>query len=497
MRRQFGVALGIAAMLLSACNGKPDGKDGAPPRATSVAPAPEVTSMIAVPITTDNAALQRAIEGAIPKTLWTINKREPRCIAPQKVDVLGVKLGETPAIACTITGKVTRGSLRLRGQGDEIIVDVPLNAAISARDVGGVLKGETATGSALASVHIKLELLPDWQTRGKADIRYSWTKEPGIDFLGQRITFTDQANARLAPVIGDVEREVAREIARLNVRAQAESVWRQAFATIELNRENPPVWMRVTPQRVLYGGYAMEGRQLRLNLAVEALTETMVGDKPSAREPTPLPQLVRDSPEPRLNLFVPVLAQYDQLEPVVLRALERRSARPFALPGMGNVMVKFNAVTAYGTGEGRIAVGLDIEAQPSEITDEITKGRIWITAIPDNDEGSATIRFRDVQVTGDTDGMGGDLLIAIGQSGAVSELLASELTQNLGQDLAELQGKIRTAVNNAREGDFVIQARVDRFETGRIQAFGNGLYLPVRMIGQAKVKFKPIADMGR
>src|SRR5690606_9367319 len=113
---------------------------------------------------------------------------------------------------CTITGRVTRGALRLRGEGNEFVVDVPLHARISARDVGGVLKGETATGAAMAHARIRIELTPDWRTRGKARVTYGWTRAPGIDFLGKRITFTDEADEKLKPVVASVEREVAREI---------------------------------------------------------------------------------------------------------------------------------------------------------------------------------------------------------------------------------------------------------------------------------------------
>lgn len=484
----------VAPLLLTAgaCQrGGIDGESSAPPRSEEQAPTPQVRSLIAVPISADGRSLQTALERAIPRTLWTINKSEPRCVAPQRVNVFGRRLAITPAIRCTIIGQVTRGPLRIRGEGEEIIVDVPLQARISARDVGGVLRGETATGSALARARVRVELRPDWTTRGTARIEYDWTSPPGIDFLGQRITFTEQADARLAPVVRDVEREVAGEIARLNIREQASAVWRQSFTTLELNRENPPVWMRLTPQRILYGGYAMDGQRIRLNLALEAITETFVANRPADAEPTALPPLVREAPRPHLDVFVPVIADYAQLEPVILRALQRRSARPIDIPGIGAVRARFDQVTAYGAPGGRIAVGITLAANPVELTQDVTRGRIWMTAVPVNQPGSAEVRFTELSVTGDTDGMGGDLLLRLGNSPGFSALIADALTQNFSRDLNELQGKIRRAIDQRREGDFVIRARADRFETGRIRAYGNGLYLPVRMVGAASVDYRP------
>ncbi|MBU0823017.1 MAG: DUF4403 family protein, partial [Alphaproteobacteria bacterium] len=246
MRAINSIAVAIAAVgALTACDRKV--AVDAPPRATDKAPSPTQTSLIAVPINADTTALKQALERAVPKTLWTINRRERACVKPQQVKVFGKEVKVTPPIACTIVGRVTRGPLRLRGVGDEIIVDVPLSATIAARDVGGVLKGETATGAAMAHARVKIDITPDWRTRGTARISYGWTKAPGIDFLGKRITFTDEADAKLKPVVRDVEREVNREIARIDIRQQASEVWRQSFTALELNCDKPPVWMRVTP----------------------------------------------------------------------------------------------------------------------------------------------------------------------------------------------------------------------------------------------------------
>lgn len=463
----------------------------APPRATDTAPSPTQTSLIAVPINADTTALKQALERAVPKTLWTINRRERACVKPQQVKVFGRKVKVTPPIACTIVGRVTRGPLRLRGVGDEIIVDVPLSATIAARDVGGVLKGETATGAAMAHARVKIDITSDWRTRGTARISYGWTKAPGIDFLGKRITFTDEADAKLKPVVRDVEREVNREIARIDIRKQAADVWRQSFTALELNRDKPPVWMRVTPQRILYGGYRMEGQQMRLNLGLEAITETFVSGRPTDPTPTPLPRMVRKAPTPHLDVRVPVLADYAQLQPVVDRALLKRSARPFVLPKVGPMTVKFGKSTIYGAPDGRIALGVDVAMRLADRSGEPTHGRIWMTAVPVNKPGSAEVHFTNLSINGDTDGVGGDLLITLGQSPGFAPLIAEALTQNFARDLSELQGKIKRAVDQRREGAFVIRTRVDGFEIGQIKAYGNGLYLPVRMVGGASVDYRP------
>ncbi len=486
---QLTTATLLMTLALTGCDRRTDVE--APPRATDKAPSPTQKSLIAVPINASTASLKQALERAVPKTLWTINRHERACVKPQQVKVFGKKVKVTPPIACTIVGRVTRGPLRLRGEGAEIVVDMPLHATIAARDVGGVLKGETATGAAMAHARIRIDLLPDWRTQGKARISYGWTKAPGIDFLGKRITFTDEADAKLKPVVRDVEREVNREIAKIDIRKQAADVWRQSFTALELNRENPPVWMRVTPQRILYGGYRIEGQRMNLNLGLEAITETFVSGRPDDPAPTPLPRLVRETPKPHLDVRVPVIADYAILQPVVDRALAKRATRPFVLPKLGPMMVKFGKSTIYGADGGRIAVGVDVEAKLEVRSGAPTRGRIWMTAIPANKPGSAEVHFTDLVINGDTDGVGGDLLIVLGRSEGFAPLIAEALTQNFANDLGKLQGKIKRAVDQRREGAFMIRTRLDSFEIGEIKAYGNGLYLPVRMVGGASVDYRP------
>ncbi len=476
-------------ILCAACQQKPVAT--APPRATDPVPAPREKSLIAVPVDADADALREAIEQAVPRTLWTINRREPRCVAPQRVKIFGEELKVTPPIGCTIVGTVTRGAVSLRGEGRDIIADLPIHASISARDVGGVLKGETATGTAMVQARITIDLARDWTPRGTVRLHYDWTTPPGIDFLGQRIRFTDEADAKLRPVVAKLERDLPRQLSRMNLRAEADKLWRQAFATLSLNKENPPVWMRVSPQKIFYNGYTMRGRSIRLDLGMEAITETFVGDRPPSPQPTALPPLDKAQARNRLSFYLPVTADYRQLQPVIQRALTKRAARPFDLPGVGPVSARFSNVTCYGATGGRVAVGVDIVARPPDSTEDI-HGRIWLAARPVNAANSPQVGFVDPIITGDTDGVSGDTLLAIGQSPGFSSLIASALGQNFAKDLAELKGKIARAIANKREGDFVIQAHADRFDIGQIHAYGQGLHLPVRATGKAKISYQPI-----
>lgn len=462
-----------------------------PPRAGDAPPVPTELSYFSVPVDFDAAILKNAVEQAVPRTLWTINRHFDRCVLSQKVKLFGKKLPVTPKLGCDVVGKVTRGPIRLSGKGRDILAEMPLRATVSARDIGGVLKGETATGAATAYAVIRLDVAPDWTPKGTVSLRYAWTKPPGIDFLGQRITFTDKADQALKPVVRKLERSLPGELAKLQLRPKAEAVWNSAFTSLKLNGEKPPVWMRLTPKKPVFDGYSLQNGTIRLQVGLEATTETFVGERPPDPEPVPLPALERSSGQQALRFFIPVIAQYEQLQPVVARALAKRATRPFAVPGLGDVDAQFGEVEVYGTPEGRIAVGMDIAAKLRSRGGEPTRGRIWLTALPVNAENSAEVEFANLHVTGDTDGVGGDLLLKFASTPSLSQTIGGALGQNFSKDLDGLLVKVRTAIVDTRQGDFRIEADIKDVETGRLTAYGQGLYLAVRASGQAQVTYLP------
>lgn len=492
-RRRYwiiGIALalligGIVAVIVSR-----DIAVQAPPRAAAPIEVPKQVSAVAVPLDVDTAVLSRALEQAIPRNLWSIDQQVAKCVPAARVKLFKIKLKVTPDLGCRVVGTVTRSAIRLRGEGEEIVADVPIRAEIAARNVGGFLKGETATGTAMVHARIRLAMRANWQPVATIRLTYDWNTAPGIDFLGQRITFTDKADAKLHPIIRDLERTLPQEIAKLNVRAKVADAWRQSFTSLSLNAQNPPVWMRITPQQLSYGGYSLSGGKLRLRLGMAALTETFVGPRPEDPVPTPLPPLSRAAGGEKLQLFLPVLADYAQLEPVILRALVKRSQRPFNLPGIGPVTARFEKVVAYGTDGGRIAVGLTLAARPEAVA-ETTRGVVWITAVPVNAPGSQTVSFQDLRVAGDTDGVSGDLLVRLANGTGVTDVVAGALTQNFTNDFQKLLGKVRRAILAKRAGDFVIRADVGEVRTGVLKVGGQGLYLPVWASGTARVEYSP------
>lgn len=496
-------------VLLSSCGG--DVGNPAPPRIETAASFPKQASTIVVPLTVNLADIEAKLNRSTPGRLWAINQHEPKCIPAQRVTIcpvhkqkckgenckkvackIGIKSAKvTPDVACNIVGQVTRGRIRLSGRGDNIFVTMPIKAVISARDVGGIIKRETANGAADVRATVKISIDKSWSPVAKVAIDYRWAEPPGINFLGKRIKFARKADAELARVISGLERDLSREIASVHTREIVEGAWKNGFTSIMLNREKPPAWMRVTPQQLSFGGYRVNGRQLEMTLAAETITETFIGDRPADPQRTPLPPPARIGGDKGLRFHIPVLADYSELEPVVERALNKLAKKGISLNSIGPVDVKFGKVTIYATEGGRLAVGIKANADVINSPLKGTNGEIWLSAIPYNEADSQIIKVRDLKISGKTDRETVNLLFALFTDAEVLAEISAALTEDFNKDYEKVLVAAKKAIAQRREGDFTLSAVVDTVSHGTVIVTGQGLFLPVDVTGKANIRFTP------
>lgn len=487
--------LAVSLLLFALCSCISKSEHPAPPRLTDTPQFPAQNSSLVVPVELSIDMIERALEQSAPQRLWSIDQPGKTCLPGQKVKLLGEQLKVTPDIKCRIVGQVTRGRIRVSGSGQRLTVIMPVKATISARDVGGVLKGETATGAALVRADVRLSIDRNWNPSAKVDISYDWKEPPGIDFLGQRIRFVQRADRELARVLGGLERDMQRHIAATRIRPILAEAWKTGFAVIELNHERPPAWMRITPTGVGFLGYRAEGRRLKLTVAAEALTETFVGEKPSPPAPVPLPPQIGPVGDRGMHFFIPVLADYAELEPVVLRALRKLAAKGIRLEGIGHVDADFRKVTIYPTTGNRLAVGVDAVVEP--VGDNFgtrfgkAHGRVWLTGVPVHQPDSQIIHVQNLEIFGSADRVATDLLIQLASNETVRAEIAGGLTEDFSRDFEKVISAARRAVASRQEGDFHLSAAIDQIHHDRIEVTGAGLFLPVMATGKAEIRFSP------
>ena len=485
MRRPLLLLLPVA---LAGCHRT--SSNAAPPRVDAQPQAPAEASRIVVPVAANLDQLARAIDAQTPRMLWRIDQDKPDCVASKRVG-LAIAHIRTPRLGCHIVGEVTHGPITLGGEGRRLVITMPVTAQVAADHIGGLVRRETATGAATVHAIATLGLAGNWQPTATVAIRYDWTQEPGVTLLGQRITFTSKADEKLRGVIAKLQAQLPGQLGQLHLRDKLAGVWRQAFTSLSLNRDNPPAWLRVTPQRLGFGGYQVEGRQLVMTLAAEALTQTFVGPRPADPVPTPLPPPTRTVGERGLNFFIPVVADYHQLEPVVERTLDKLSRRGITLSGIGPVDASFGKVTVYATTGGRLAVGVRARVKAKHHQFVTTKGEVWLTGVPYNQPGSQLVRARDLQIASSTDSRLADIMVRLFNDTGVRDSIVSALSHDFAPDYNKVIGKARAAIAAKREGDFLLSANVTSVTNGQLAATGAGLFMPVRAEGVATIRYAP------
>jgi hypothetical protein len=471
----------VLALGLAACGREMS--NPAPPRVSAAIAIPVESSSIAVPISAQLADLQRVAERAVPRTLASIDEARPDCAS--------VKVIKRIKISCRLIGSVTRGPIRVGGSGNVLTITMPVSATVTARDVARVLN-ETATAAAIVTARVRLESINDWQPVVKSDIGYVWTKEPGVDFLGRRLTFTGRADPVLTKLLAKIEATLPAEIAKLHPRQRLEGAWAKGFTAISINAANPPVWMRVTPQQMQFRGYDVGRGRLTLNLGLQADVETFVGARPDdpAVTPLPPPAVSAIAPDSGFHFHAPVVADYAELEPVIEKALNKLEKKPLAVPVVGTVEPEFGKVTMYATTGSRLAIGLKLRvATPSQRLD--ARGTVWATGQPYNEPGSKLVRVRDLRIEGEPKSPSFAVLLAVARAPAVTAALGEALSQNFTNDFDKLMVKAGDAIADKRLGAFVLSARIDNVKNGVVYPAGQGLFMPVDATGTAALRYAP------
>ncbi len=420
----------------------------------------------------------KALEAAVPQTIHTVDERPARCVPP--------------GLRCRIVGEVVRGPIRVTGQGQTFRLSMPLSGDFQAREVLGRVNTPHATGAATVTATVRLGVGPDWRPAPKVDLAWAWREPPGIRIGPKRFTFQRQVDAELGKLARTLEARLPAEIEKLHPRARFAKAWAEAHTSLLLNRENPEVWMRITPKAVAVGALSARGNRAVLPLVVEATTETFVGHRP------PDPPVGRLPPPAHLKadgfrLVIPLVADWAVLEGVLEKALAKAAARGIALPVVGDVEARFGRPTLYGTKGGRVAVGLPLEARAGLVR---ARGRVWLTGEVWNAPDTQKLVVRNLEVTGDLEGAYGRLLLAVARAPAVREAIAGELSQNFTRDFERLMGKIDRALTARRIGPFVLDAKIRETSHGVIRPLGEGALLLVEARGEAALSWRPAGAAG-
>ncbi len=449
-----------------------------------------VVTSLAIPID----QVRRGLERDLPRTLVQIDQRVEECVPRETVRLFKQNLFRTPRIGCNLFGEIRRGTISMSGSGRTLTASFPINAEIEIRDIGDVIKRETASATAIMTMRATLGINGDWSLRPDVSISYEWFEEPGIVVAGQRITFTKQADPEIRRILRSVETKLEAQIRQVDFRKEVAGAWRSGFDTISVNRDNPPVWLRLTPEQAGTSGVRVIGRNITTDLMLRADLEVFVGQEPARPDATALGSNIGVQRGRGFDITVPVLADYSEIEPVILRALNRLAERGIAKEELGELDVIFNAVTVYATHGGRIAVGIEAEVEPiGNITGRIwgsSSGVVWLTGTPMTEPNSEVVQVKDLEVFGDMDSDVGDLLLRVLASDDVRMEIEKALIEDFRSDYDDVIGKARAGIRSVRVGDLNLSFDVSSIDHGAISATGQGLFMPVTASGSVTTQIR-------
>ena len=261
-------------------------------------------SSITVPLEIDLRQLEQLLQSTVPNDLADLSRGRQVCIPAEwaewdypcvrnwKIYRCRGRTKITPDIRCDIVGSARRdGDIRLHGTKDKIVISMPVYARVSARNIGGIIKSETAEARATVTVEAQVRIDQDWEPIFDIDLTLNWDKKPTLMLLDLiPITITGKVEPMVKRHLEGLERDMERYLAGFNIRRVVEDTWNTLHRPLTVS-DNPRVTLFFSPRSAELSGIDIADNVARIDLTLSGTTAAYVGD--DAPEPTisPLPEL--------------------------------------------------------------------------------------------------------------------------------------------------------------------------------------------------------------
>jgi hypothetical protein len=370
--KQISFLMGCSLTVLVATSALADSK---PPLAPDTPPPVITTSAISASVQFSLSALDRALEKKVPRRLASIDDTGRSCWQRRI-------LGRMIHIDCEYSGYIDRtGPILLRAEDGQLNAAIPLFGTVSGEGIGRFARLLHGTGEGQFTVYAtaRPRLRPDWSVSLDMKEGFRWREPPILEILGFHIDLTRYIDPRIREQMSRIQRDATASVNAANIRGKAETAWRQAFATVQI-LDNPPIWLKTTPQAVAFSGTRASGDILEGSLQISGAIETAIGGQPAPSSPTPLPALGNEVSDPgEFAVIIPMTIGYDQIRQKISDALAARTE---------GGAVGIQDVTIYPS-SGKIVAGLHLKPESAGSDGSW----LYVTATPQVDAGSQTLQF--------------------------------------------------------------------------------------------------------
>jgi hypothetical protein len=475
-----------ALLLVAGCNRA--GSNAVPERVETPFTLPAEASTIAVPVTAQVADLERLLNARVPMSFDTGATQQSACADG------GGKTGALRRIGCQFSGRVSRGPIAVSAVDANVIkLTMVLDGAIAARELTRFVGDAPVNAAAEVEALVRLDMVDNWQPQAKVRIGYRWVQAPGVAVFGQRISIASAADPLVARLIAELEAAVPESLERLQPRERLAALWTQGFAVLPLNAGTPPMWLRLAPQQLYFDNYTITGDVLTLAIGARAVAQSFVGTEPKPLPATPLPPQAPVPPGTlaQFRLQLPVVADYAGLEKLVAAELKTLEAGPMQVRGLGAVTASFGKVHIHETSGGRVAIGLEMAAgTPRQWLRP--RGTVWMTIKPVLAPGSQQLDIGEVAITGNPDNASFRMLLSVARSRLVRDQIARALSRDFAAERGSALAAAQAALADRRVSEFRLVATIDAVDNGGLLVMGQGLALPLKAQGTARLILDPV-----
>jgi hypothetical protein len=408
-------------------------------------------------------SIASAVERDVPRRLATIDERIG-CVN-KRVFVFRVRAN------CDVDGFVDRGAMSIYGRGDYIVGSVPIFGSIEGQGANRFtarIHGD-AEGKAMVNVESRPKLTRDWSVDLNFSDSFHWTEPPVLHVLGRDISLTKYAEPSIRTQMGRIRAHAQEAARRLDLHDKAAKAWAQAFQPVQISQD-PPVWLQITPASAAFAGVRANAKVLSGSLELTGTVQTLVGQAPSAVNPTPLPALGNDVAQPgTFDILLPVRVNYDAMRDKIMQVVAASKAAP---------VVK--EMQIYPS-SGKLVIGVRV-AKPGD-TDPAAGEWLYLSGALNVDASQQSVKISN---------LAGDTSLPDGSVAAqLQDQLLDQLKQipDIGYGLAyqNLLNAANERLNRPLKNGFRMEGQLTTAKLDSIQLLADGVSIALRASGDLKI----------
>ncbi len=340
---------------------------------------------------------------------------------------------------------IVRGEVSFRNTGESLAFSVPF-------------EGKAKVQGEIDAVVARFPLSGEADLAGKAagtlepKVQLDWTVEPNLqpalELEKATLSLGRIGSVEIGEILGGglgrlVQQQsglIAPALRQgLNFEGEVENLWNEAHIVRQVS-ENPGVWIRVEPKRILVGEIDY-GVTDEISLAVAVESETFLANRaPEIPQLAPLPPMSPLGSSSGTDLRLPFVVKMAELN-------ELLASQSFDIETGVGAKVRVHGLAAEVGQGGLLNLRLELEADKSRIGRGVA-GSIWVRGRPVVDYERQTLGFGDVELSLETR----DQLTSTAAwllEGILVRSLESQLRIDLNDFQHELDQQVQAAIASA------------------------------------------------